>query len=111
MWVQTVQSRDLYPIRKTPQMGCLRTRQNATRFWRDRRLRRRRPQPRSHYSRALGEGSDPGPGIQILNLRCLMACYITYSKGRREASFRPSVPSSIRPSVRSSMGPVMVCLL
>jgi hypothetical protein len=44
-------------------------------------------------------------------LRCLMACYITYSKGRREASFRPSVPSSIRPSVRSSMGPVMVCLL
>jgi hypothetical protein len=38
-------------------------------------------------------------------LRCLMACYITYSKGRRDASFRPSVPSSIRPSVHPSGHP------
>jgi len=36
---------------------------------------------------------------------------ITYSKGRHEASFHPSVPSSIRPFVWSSICPVMVCLL
>jgi len=35
----------------------------------------------------------------------------TYSKGRREASFHPSVPSSIHSSVGSSIRPVMVCLL
>jgi hypothetical protein len=33
---------------------------------------------------------------------------ITYSKGCREASFHPSVLSSIRPSVWSSIRPVMV---
>jgi len=42
-------------------MGCLRRRQNATSFWRDRRLRGPPPPPRSNYRRALGEGSDPGP--------------------------------------------------
>jgi len=33
------------------------------------------------------------------------------SKGRRETSFHPSVPSFIHPSVPSSIRPVMVCLL
>ncbi len=37
--------------------------------------------------------------------------HITYSKGRREASFHPSVSSSICPSVWSSIHPIMVCLL
>jgi len=34
-----------------------------------------------------------------------------YSKGCREASFHPSVPSPIRPSIQSSIHLVMVCLL
>ncbi len=36
---------------------------------------------------------------------------ITYSKGRHEASFHPSILSSIHPSIQSSICPVMVCLL
>ncbi len=36
---------------------------------------------------------------------------ITYSKGRREASFHPSVSSSISSSIQSSIRLVMVCLL
>jgi hypothetical protein len=36
---------------------------------------------------------------------------ITYSKGHREASFHPSVSSSICSFIRSSIRPVMVCLL
>jgi len=36
---------------------------------------------------------------------------ITYSKGRRQTSFHPSVSSSIHPFVRSSIRPIMVCLL
>jgi hypothetical protein len=35
---------------------------------------------------------------------------ITYSKGRCETSFHPSILSSIHPSVRSFICPVMVCL-
>jgi len=36
---------------------------------------------------------------------------ITYSKGRCEASFHPSILSSIRPSIWSFIHPVMICLL
>jgi hypothetical protein len=46
-----------------------------------------------------------------VNVACLIQICITYSKGRREASFHPSVLSSIRPSVWSSIRLVMVCLL
>jgi len=36
---------------------------------------------------------------------------ITYTEGRHEASFHPSVSSSIHPFVQSSICLVMVCLL
>ncbi len=57
-----------------------------------------------------GEGSIVS-GAQTKLEPLLLVHLVTYSKGHRETSFHPSVPSSICPSVWSSICPVMVCLL